>query len=187
MMARAAAMTCVRDGASDGWTWAASGAPTPRMRNSETPLMDDLTTVSSARALGECRPRCRCAPRQLQLTVRPFIVCIPSAVIGYCWIAKCNDASCPSDTSLLAEVLVVLGVAAFALVDRPHTLDELDRLDPFDHLEAELILDPKPQRRPVQMVQRLVVHLVSQQSLWMQSVLDREAVVILAARETRVE
>ena len=82
---------------------------------------------------------------------------------------------------------MVLGVAAFALVDRLDVLDELDRLDPLDHLEAELILDTQPQRGSVQMIERLVVHLVRQQCLRVQSVLDREAVVILAARDARAE
>ena len=34
-------------------------------------------------------------------------------------------------------------VAALALLDGPDIGDELDRLDPFDHLEAELVLDPQ--------------------------------------------
>src|SRR5512140_904300 len=60
----------------------------------------------------------------------------------------------PSDIGQLAEVLVVLGIAAFALADQTDALNELDRRDPLDHLEAELIFDPKPQRRPVQLLER---------------------------------
>src|SRR5712691_7403874 len=53
-----------------------------------------------------------------------------------------------SDVGQLAEVLMVLVVAAFPLVDRLDVLDKLDRLDPLDHLEAELILDTQPQWCP---------------------------------------
>ncbi len=46
-----------------------------------------------------------------------------------------------SDVGQLAEVLVVFGKTTFTLADRPDAFDELDRLDPLDHFEAELILD----------------------------------------------
>src|SRR5581483_9758877 len=55
------------------------------------------------------------------------------------------------DVGHLAEVLVILGVTTLALLDQVNVFNELDRLDPLDHLEAELVLDPKPQRRPVQL------------------------------------
>src|SRR5437764_538113 len=92
-----------------------------------------------------------------------------------------------SDVGQLAEVLVVLGEPAFTLADRPDSSDELDRLDPFDHLEAELILDTQSQWRSVQMIERLVVHLVRQQCLRVQCVLDREVVVISNALDALVE
>jgi len=60
---------------------------------------------------------------------------------------------------------MVLGITPFALMDRPDMLRELDRLDPFDHFEAELILDPQPQRRSMQVAERFVVHFVRQQGL----------------------
>src|SRR5581483_1183036 len=66
-----------------------------------------------------------------------------------------------SDVGQLAEVFVVLVVAALPLADGLATLDEFDRPNPLHHLEAELVLDPQPQRRPVQLAQRLVIHLVS--------------------------
>ncbi len=46
-----------------------------------------------------------------------------------------------SNVGLLAEILVVLGVASFTLVNRFDVPDKLDRLNPFDHLKAELILN----------------------------------------------
>ncbi len=54
-----------------------------------------------------------------------------------------------SDVGQLAKIFVVLGEAAFALADRPDILDELDRPNPLDHLEAELIFYTQPQRRSV--------------------------------------
>src|SRR5262249_8281249 len=44
-----------------------------------------------------------------------------------------------SDIGHLAEVFVVLIVAALALADGRICLDELDGTDPLDHLEAELV------------------------------------------------
>jgi len=67
-----------------------------------------------------------------------------------------------SDNDQIAEVLVVLGVAALSHVDRLNVRDELDRLDPLDHLETELNLDAQPQRRPMQLIERLLVHFVLQ-------------------------
>ena len=67
-----------------------------------------------------------------------------------------------SDVGQLAEVLVVLREAAFTLADRADVLNELDRLNPLYHLEAELILDTQSQRSPVEMIERLGVHLVCQ-------------------------
>ena len=55
--------------------------------------------------------------------------------------------------------------------NRPHPrrrtrrLDELDRADPLDHLEAELVLNAQPQRRTMDLVERLVIHLVGQQTV----------------------
>src|SRR5579872_1804741 len=86
-----------------------------------------------------------------------------------------------SDVCQLAEVFVVLVVAALPLVDRLRTFNELDGLYPLDHLEAKLVFDPQPQRRTVQAVQRLEVHLVGQEGLRVQGVLYRERVVELTA------
>lgn len=46
-----------------------------------------------------------------------------------------------SNVGQFAEILVVLGVTSFALVDRFDVCDKLDRLNPFDHLKAQLILN----------------------------------------------
>src|SRR6478672_1032449 len=92
-----------------------------------------------------------------------------------------------SDVGQLAEVFVVLGEPAVTLADRPDSPDELDRLNPLDHLEAELILDTQSQWRSVQVIERLVVHLVRQQGLRVQGVLEREVVVIPNALDALVE
>ena len=65
--------------------------------------------------------------------------------------------------------------------------DELDRPNPLDHLEAELILDPEPEWRAVLLVQRLEVHLVGQEALGMPEGLERVAVVVVPAFEPLAE
>src|SRR5271157_302541 len=82
-----------------------------------------------------------------------------------------------SDVGQLTEVLMVLAVTSFSFAEGPVALDELDRPDPLDHLEAELVLDPQPQGGAVQRTQRLVVHLVGQQCLGVHEVRERVAVV----------
>src|SRR5262249_1062724 len=94
--------------------------------------------------------------------------------------ARCPPCPPASDVRQLAEVLMVLVVAALPLAEGLVALAELDLPDPLDHLEAELVLDPQPQGRPVQRLERLAVHLVGQQRLGVHEVLQRVAVVLLA-------
>lgn len=49
-----------------------------------------------------------------------------------------------------AEVLIILVVTALPFAEVPHIIDELDRSDPFHHLEAELAFDPQPERDAMQ-------------------------------------
>src|SRR5215472_8973955 len=70
-----------------------------------------------------------------------------------------------SNVGHLAEVFVVLVVAALALADGRIRRDELDGTDPLDHLEAELVFDPYPQGRAVDIVERLVIHFVGQEAV----------------------
>jgi hypothetical protein len=49
----------------------------------------------------------------------------------------------------LAEVYLVLVVAALRVTDGPGVLDELDGPNPLDDLEAELVLNPQSQWRPI--------------------------------------
>src|SRR5256885_12972050 len=113
---------------------------------------------------------------------------MPSSILYAFLLHACHTRSAPaSEVGQLAEVLGALVVATFALVNRRDAFNERKCLDPFDHLEAELVLDPQAQQRPVQMRERLVVHLVGQQGLQVYGVLDREAVVELAALGTLTE
>src|ERR1043166_6472939 len=91
------------------------------------------------------------------------------------------------DIGQFAKILVVLGEAAFTLAKRMGVLDKLDRPEPLDHFETKLILDTQSQRRSVQIVERLIIHLVSQQGLRVHSVLNREVVVILNSRDSFME
>jgi hypothetical protein len=54
-----------------------------------------------------------------------------------------------SDDWEQVEIFVVFVFAALAKTDGFPGLNELDPLDPFDHLVAKLVLDPEPQRSPV--------------------------------------
>src|SRR5438067_7870026 len=87
----------------------------------------------------------------------------PRHTVGICCSlprgpSRGSGAAPTSDVGQLAEVLVVFVVAPFALADGPQALNELNGLDPFHHFEAELVLDPQSQRRPVQLAQRREVH-----------------------------
>src|SRR5581483_11945678 len=95
--------------------------------------------------------------------------------------------SLPSYVGHGVEELVVRVVAPFALINVLEIRHEFDRLDPLDHFEAELVLHPKSQGRAVDVGERLEVHLVSQQGLWVAGVVDRVAVVVLAAFQTLAE
>src|SRR5215831_6062400 len=80
-------------------------------------------------------------------------------------------------------VFVVLILAAEALTDGLLVDHKLDGLDPLDHLVTQLILDPKPERGAVDQAERLIIHLVCQDALGMERVLDRLRVII----RTRVQ
>src|SRR5215469_1979542 len=87
----------------------------------------------------------------------------------------------PSDGHAVAEVLMVLVVAALPGAEMGEALDELDGLDPFDHLEAQLELVAQPQRSAVQLVERLAVHLVGEDGQVVAHVLDLVSVVVQSA------
>ena len=60
-------------------------------------------------------------------------------------------------------------------------MNEFDRDDPFDHLEAELVLAAQPQRRAMQDADRLAVHLVGEDRQFVAHVLDLVNVIIAPA------
>src|SRR5262249_61080495 len=90
---------------------------------------------------------------------RPPVAVAPVATGGYSQPACCRSASwsagcdipggMPLDRHAVAEVLMVLVVAALPGAEMGEALDELDGLDPFDLLEAKLKLLGRPQRRAV--------------------------------------
>jgi hypothetical protein len=57
-------------------------------------------------------------------------------------------------------------------------LNELDPLDPFDHLVAKLVLDPEPQRSPIYLGERLSIHLGSEQAFCLEHVCEALRVII---------
>src|SRR5207244_9270961 len=65
----------------------------------------------------------------------------------------------------LAVVEDVLAPATLAFTDRPVVSDQLDRTDPFDHLVAELALEPKAEGRAEGDRQWLAIHLVREDGL----------------------
>src|SRR5262245_27739006 len=77
-------------------------------------------------------------------------------------------------------VVVVLILAAVALADGFLADHELDGLDPLDHLVTELILDPKPERSAVNDGEPLIIHLVGQDALGMERILERLRVIVWA-------
>lgn len=56
-------------------------------------------------------------------------------------------------------IFVVAALAGAEVVEAVH---KLDRRDSFDHLEAQLVLAAKPQRRSVQYIYGCSIHLVGQ-------------------------
>jgi len=54
-----------------------------------------------------------------------------------------------SDIGQQVEVFVVLVLTTFPVAQQLLRFDELDTLDPFDHLVAKLVLDSQPQRRAI--------------------------------------
>lgn len=92
-----------------------------------------------------------------------------------------------SDIGKLAEIFVVLVISSFALADGPDGFYELYRLNPLDHLETELVLDPEPQWRAMQLSERLKIHFVGEQALRVPEIRNRVTVVVLASLETFAE
>ena len=86
-----------------------------------------------------------------------------------------------SDIGKLAEIFVVLVISSFALADGPDGFYELYRLNPLDHLETELVLDPEPQWRAMQLSERLKIHFVGEQALRVAEIRNRVTVVVLAS------
>src|SRR5579884_1209993 len=78
-------------------------------------------------------------------------------------------------------------VPAVALVDVAVAVDEFNGLEPLDHLEAELVFHPQPERGPMDFVEWLEIHFIGQYRLRMAHVLDGMAVVVLTALEALAE
>src|SRR5512135_192795 len=74
--------------------------------------------------------------------IRPTPI-TPSSM-GRSFLLQDRHAGPASDVGQLTEILVVLVVAALPRAERLVILDELDRPDPLNHLEAELVLVPRP-------------------------------------------
>ena len=91
-----------------------------------------------------------------------------------------RNGGCPSDVRQQIEVLVVFVLAAFSFADRLLRFDELDALDPLDHLVAKLVFDAQPQRRSVHLGQRLARSSRSQHAFRLEHVFDA-----VACRNTR--
>src|SRR5512135_3549336 len=68
--------------------------------------------------------------------IRPTPI-TPSSM-GRSFLLQNRHAGPASDVGQLTEILVAIVVAALPLAERLVTLDELDRPDPLNHLEAEL-------------------------------------------------
>ena len=94
-----------------------------------------------------------------------------------------NRASA-SNVGQQVEIFVVFVFAAFSFAKHLFRLDELDTLDPFDHLVAKLVLDSQPQGRSIYLRKPLPVHLRGQQTLRFQQILQALRVVIGAAVES---
>src|SRR6516225_3204751 len=77
-------------------------------------------------------------------------------------------------------VFVVLILATEALTDGLLVDHKLDGLDPLDHLVTQLILDPESERGAVDQAERLVIHLVRQDALGMERILEGLRVIVRA-------
>src|SRR5262249_58370574 len=90
----------------------------------------------------------------------------------------------PSDRHAIAVELVVLVVATLPRAQVAEALDELDGLNPFHLLEAQLKLVAEPQWRTVQLIERLAVHLVSEERLMVLHVFNVVHIVVASALAT---
>src|SRR5262249_8654696 len=77
-------------------------------------------------------------------------------------------------------VFVILILAAIALADGLLVDHELDGLDPLDHLVTQLILDPESERSAVDYSERLIIHLICQDTLGMKRILEGLRVIVWA-------
>src|SRR5262249_17937548 len=93
----------------------------------------------------------------------------------------------PSNIRDQVEVFIILVLAAVALAHVLDPGDELDRLDPLDHLVAELVLDPQAQGSPVDPVERPAVHLVGDDALRVKHVGHAMAIVVFTAVKALAE
>src|SRR5687768_3500729 len=92
---------------------------------------------------------------------------------AYFWVREhrkresrhCRPASPEFSNTAIPVVTVVLPIAALAAADRAETVDQLDPVQIFRHLVAELSLDTNPQRRAVLDGQRLAVEAVGEDGL----------------------
>src|SRR6185312_16704649 len=80
--------------------------------------------------------------------------------------------------------LMILVIAALSRAEVGEVPNKLDRRDPLDHLEAQLVLTPQPQRRAMEDAHRRPVHFVGENGQSMPHVAKLVNVVIAAARRT---
>ena len=79
--------------------------------------------------------------------------------------------------------IVIFARSAFAFAEKFHRLDKLDSLNPLHHFVGKLVLDPKPERRSVNLGQRRSIHLQRQDGIVLDRIGDALGVIITAAKE----
>src|SRR5262249_60192550 len=103
-------------------------------------------------------------------------------------VASVADRQCvPSDRHAIAVEFVVLVIATLPRTQVAEALDELDGLDPLHLFEAQLELIAQPQRRTVQLIERLTVHLVGEEGQVVPHVVDVVRIVVASALTTGPE
>src|SRR5271165_2617115 len=129
-----------------------------------------------------------CRRSSTNTTIRPSTIS-PSAntnrvesVLRAVMIVEANRLMAAASDARVPLVAAVFPVAALAAVEARQAVGELDALDVFGLLVAELALDPQAQGRAVGDVERLAVHGVGDQGLGMDGVHQGDALVVLAGR-----
>src|SRR5665213_2274924 len=86
--------------------------------------------------------------------------------------------SASSDVRQKIEVFIVFVRSSLALAKFFFGFDELDPLNPLDHLVSQLVFDPQPQRSAMLAGQRIAVHPVGEDALRFQYVLQVLRIVV---------